>query len=532
MLERLAFSPDIADHIDGIDDQGKRVDDDDRQQPVAENAALRSSLHTHPQPQHHGKPGQVSDSQKADESSGRKNGCLEEATEHQGGQDHLPLRARPIKKTGDKVDAEQEHHPGNPGSGHVQDRTRKSKHFLDFTNIRGLRSRGKRVPLISGRLPPVKSPTSRFPLSLLAGVFLLAGCSSAPKVEETTSEEPATQLYFPPDSGEWERIDPVSAGWDPEALEALLDYAEKQRSSGVVILLQGRILAERYWEVETPPDVVDYSALIAGRDESGQVIEDVMSIQKSVIAFLAGVAERKGLLDIEQPASKYLGQGWSQATPEQEAQIKVRNLMSMASGLDEDLAYMGTPGELYMYNTPAYSRTVTVLERATGMDVNEYTSQWLTSLTGMEDSRWWTRPGEVMSPWANVIGFVTTARDLARFGLLMQARGSWAGEDLLQNPDYFERMLSPSTVVNPSYGFFWWLNGGARWVMGRQNTEAREGALVPPAPDDLFAGLGALGRKVYVVPSLGIVFTRLGDEPHEEAFSNELWKRLMKAVPK
>ena len=344
--------------------------------------------------------------------------------------------------------------------------------------------------------------------------------------------EPATELYFPPDSGEWERIDPVLAGWDPEALEAVLHYAEEQRSSGVVILLRGRILAERYWEVETPPGVVDYSGLITGRDESGHVIEDVMSIQKSVIAFLAGVAERKDLLDIEQPASKYLGQGWSQATPEQEARIKVRNLLSMASGLDEDLAYMGTPGELYMYNTPVYSRTVTVLERATGMDVNAYTLQWLTSRIGMRDSRWWTRPGEVMVAWANVIGFVTTARDLARFGLLMQARGNWDGEDLLQNPDYFERMLSPSTVANPSYGFFWWLNGGERWVMGRQNTEAREGSLVPPAPDDLFAGLGALGRKVYVVPSLELVFTRLGDEPSEEAFSTEIWKRLMKAVPK
>ena len=367
----------------------------------------------------------------------------------------------------------------------------------------------------------------------------MAGCSSAPKVEETTSAEPATQLYFPPDSGEWERIDPASAGWDLEALEAVLEYAGQQRSSGVVILLKGRILAERYWEVEMPPwevepppAVIDYIGLTAGKDESGHVIEDVASIQKSVIAFLAGVAERKGLLDIEQPASKYLGQGWSRARPEQEAQIKVRNLLSMASGLDEDLAYMGTPGELYMYNTPAYSRTVTVLEKVTGMDVNAYTSKWLTSRIGMQDSRWWTRSSEVMVPWANVIGFVTTARDLARFGLLMQAQGNWDGEDLLQNPDYFERMLSPSTVANPSYGFLWWLNGGDRWVMGRQNTEAREGSLVPPAPDDLFAGLGALGRKVYVVPSLRLVFTRLGDQPPEKEFSNEIWKRLMKAAPK
>ena len=365
----------------------------------------------------------------------------------------------------------------------------------------------------------------------LAGGLLLAGCGSAPQVAETTPAEPEAELYFPPGSGEWERVDPASAGWDPEALEAVLEYAGQQRSSGVVILLRGRILAERYWEVETPPDVIDYSGLIVGRDESGHVIEDVMSIQKSVIAFLAGVAQAEGLLDIEEPASTYLGRGWTQATPEQEAQIKVRHLLSMASGLDEDLAYMGTPGELFMYNTPVYSRMVTILEKVTGMDVDAYTSQWLTSRVGMHDSRWWTRSEEFRVSWANVIGFVTTARDLARFGLLMRARGHWAGEDLLHNPDYFERMLCPSTVANPSYGFLWWLNGGDRWVMGRHNTEAREGPLVPTAPDDLFAGLGSLGRKVYVVPSLELVVTRLGDEPPDEAFSNEIWKLLMKAVP-
>ena len=90
-------------------------------------------------------------------------------------------------------------------------------------------------------------------------MFLLASCDIAPEVEETAPPEPGEELYFPPDSGEWERIDPASAGWDTEALEAVLHYAGQQRSSGVVILLNGRILAERYWEVvEMPPDVIDY----------------------------------------------------------------------------------------------------------------------------------------------------------------------------------------------------------------------------------------------------------------------------------
>ena len=45
---------------------------------------------------------------------------------------------------------------------------------------------------------------------------------------------------------------------------------------------------------------------------------------------------------------------------------------------------------------------------------------------------------------ANTIGFATTARDLARFGLLVLAQGSWNGRDLLQNAGYLGRMLKPS----------------------------------------------------------------------------------------
>ena len=43
---------------------------------------------------------------------------------------------------------------------------------------------------------------------------------------------------------------------------------------------------------------------------------------------------------------------------------------------------------------------------------------------------------------------------------------------------------------------------------------------------------GALGRKCYVVPSLDLVVTRLGDNPHDEDFSNGLFEHLMKAAPR
>jgi hypothetical protein len=50
------------------------------------------------------------------------------------------------------------------------------------------------------------------------------------------------------------------------------------------------------------------------------------------------------------------------------------------------------------------------------------------------------------------------------------------------------------------------------------------------APDDLFAAQGALQRKLYVVPSMNLVITRLGNQPKAD-FNNQFWKRLMAAAP-
>ena len=60
--------------------------------------------------------------------------------------------------------------------------------------------------------------------------------------------------------------------------------------------------------------------------------------------------------------------------------------------------------------------------------------------------------------------------------------------------------------------------------------EVAVGPLIPTAPDDTVAAQGALGRKLYVTPSLGLVVTRLGDRPASD-FNTELWRLLMAAAP-
>jgi len=336
----------------------------------------------------------------------------------------------------------------------------------------------------------------------------------------------AESLYFPPAAGAWAKVEPASLGWDVSALETALDYARSAHSSSVVILVNGRILAEREWTVDGPPG---YTRMRVGKTSDGRVIEDVASAQKSLVGFLAGVAEGRHQLDLAAPVNRYLGPGWSKADSTAEAAITVHHLMTMTSGLDDSLTYKEAAGDVWRYNTGAYSRMIGVLEKATGTDIQTFTSQTLTGPAGMTDSRWLQRPWSAGNAAANSIGLATTGRDLARFGLLILAGGKWDGKDLLQNPTYLRRMLTPSQSLNPSYGLLWWLNGQQRFQLAG-STQSRPGGLIPAAPRDLVAALGALDRKCYVVPSLGLVVTRLGDQTGE-AFNNEFWKLLMKAVP-
>jgi len=61
----------------------------------------------------------------------------------------------------------------------------------------------------------------------------------------------------------------------------------------------------------------------------------------------------------------------------------------------------------------------------------------------------------------------------------------------------------------------------------------REGQLIPSAPPDLGAMQGAADRKLYLVPGLNLIVTRLGSNGSQRGsnFNELFWDALMKAAP-
>ncbi|HWD28113.1 MAG TPA: serine hydrolase [Rhizomicrobium sp.] len=303
--------------------------------------------------------------------------------------------------------------------------------------------------------------------------------------------------------------------------KSLAQYAQAQKTTGLLIIRDGKTLVEHNWPLPAGSDAFA-AVLVRGTADDGALLEDVASQQKSVLAILTGIAMDRGLLDIARPMSDFLGPGWSRADAARERAITVRHLLEMTSGLGEALEFEAPAGTRFFYNTPAYARLHKVLEIAAGRPLDALTRDWLTGPLAMAESGWRPRPAALAHSSGNAWSFVTMPRDLAKLGAMVLARG--AG---VIRPVQLAAIFA-SAAANPAYGRLWWRNGGA-WLVDIAGAR-QEGPLVPGAPSDLVLALGAMGRVLGVAPSLGLVVVRLGQQPPDADFRGRFWSLVMDSL--
>jgi CubicO group peptidase (beta-lactamase class C family) len=88
--------------------------------------------------------------------------------------------------------------------------------------------------------------------------------------------------------------------------------------------------------------------------------------------------------------------------------------------------------------------------------------------------------------------YYSTARSMARYGLLLLNKGVWNGNPVLNDSVYFKNMTNSSQNINQSYGYLTWLNGKDSYMLP-QSQIVFGGSTIKDAPDDLFAALGKNG---------------------------------------
>jgi CubicO group peptidase (beta-lactamase class C family) len=324
-------------------------------------------------------------------------------------------------------------------------------------------------------------------------------------------------LYFPPLAGDtWETISMEELGWCPENLPALNTYLDDKNSRAFIVLKDGKIVIEEYYNGADATSVWYWA-----------------SAGKTLTATMVGIAKQEGDLSLTDPTSTYLGDGWTSLTPEQEGAITIWNQLTMTSGLDDGLAdpfctdpeclvYLADPGDRWAYHNGPYTLLDGVIEGATGSTLNSYCNNKIEAQTGMDGLF-------IPVDYNNV--YYSIARDMARFGLLILNEGNWDGTDVLSDAAYYNEMVNPSQDLNKSYGYLWWLNGKESYMLPGSEV-IFPGSCVPNAPPDMFAALGKNGQLINVVPSQNLVLIRMGDNPGgldglvSNIFNNVIWDYL------
>ncbi|TDR47639.1 CubicO group peptidase (beta-lactamase class C family) [Tahibacter aquaticus] len=289
-----------------------------------------------------------------------------------------------------------------------------------------------------------------------------------------------------------------------DAAFAGTSFGEGIATTAVLVVQNGRIVAEQY------------------RDGFGpHVSQRTWSVAKSLAGTLIGVAAGEGRIDPARPAP--IAQWMSPGDPR--AAITTDNLLRMASGLHSstagnrtDALYFGgaavseetvawpllaPPGTRYRYANNDTVLAMLGLRTASGDEAKAlafpFTALlWKIGMTRTVPETDWKGNFMMSSQvW-------TTARDLARLGLLYQDDGLFLGQRVLPQGwrDYVTQASGPQPAQGP-FGY-----GATFWLMSKS----------PGIPADTFAAIGNRGQFLVIVPSRKVVIVRRGEDPGAARF--------------
>ena len=340
-------------------------------------------------------------------------------------------------------------------------------------------------------------------------LLLLLNCSA-----DSIGE--AEQMYFPPTDGSatWETKSISNLGWNETAIQPLLDYLQLKHTKSFIVLVNGRIVMENYFNGHTATSNWYWA-----------------SAGKTLTSTLSGIAAQEGIININNKVSDYLGTGWTSAPIAKENLITCKNLLSMNSGLDdalgdavshEYLKYTAEAGTRWAYHN-VYVKMQDVVAQASGQTWNAYFNTKLRDKIGMNGV--WINSGTS----GDLSVYWSTARSMARFGLLQLNKGKWQNTQVL-NENYFNQATTSSQNINAAYGYLWWLNGKSSYHLPQSQVQF-SGSLIPNAPNDMFMALGKNDQKIYVIPSKNMVIIRMGDSADGTNFALSdfdaiLWEKI------
>ncbi|MBL8182072.1 MAG: serine hydrolase [Blastocatellia bacterium] len=298
---------------------------------------------------------------------------------------------------------------------------------------------------------------------------------------------------------------PTPSPSEKQRFEMAADYSRENRGVSVLVMKGDKIVFEDYQNGRT----VDTDWILASGTKSFTGV------------LLAAAIEDKLIMSFDEKVSDTITE-WK--GDKRKEQITLRQLLTLTSGL-----YAGQIGRVPSYSDAVKSSSVyepgtrfaygpvpfqvfgEVLTRKLkprNETVMSYLKRRILDPIGMKVGNWRMVDGQPLLPQ----GAYLTAREWAKFGLLLKDRGKWKGKQILSAKLLDE--LSGGTKTNPAYGISFWLNQtggsgpGGRAIGGSARNSMKDG--IANGVSDLFMAAGAGNQRLYVIRSLDVVIVRQG----------------------
>ena len=295
-------------------------------------------------------------------------------------------------------------------------------------------------------------------LILLAN--LSGGCSRIP----TPEEQPA---YWPGDT--WRTSTPEEQGLDSASILAMLDEIQNENLAihSLLIVRHGYLVTEVYY----PPYQQD-------------TWHPSHSITKSFTSGMVGKALQEGYIQsLQQKVLEFFPEIAQDTTDPQRAEITIEHLLTMSAGYNTNTmpdlygkdASFDTAGNILTYNSilepPCTSfyydsglphLLSAVIQKSTGMTLQDYAEQELFQPLGITDFTWDSDPSGITNGATNL---ALRPRDMAKFGYLYLHHGKWNGVQLLpeewvqaSTSKHIETKGLMNAAEDDGYGYLWWID--------------------------------------------------------------------------
>ena len=285
-------------------------------------------------------------------------------------------------------------------------------------------------------------------------------------------------------------------------------YSEKNNGRAMVVMRSGQVVFESYYPGVNP--------------ERGRFLA---SGTKSFSCAIALLAVQDGLLSLDEPVANTIV-GWR--LHPQKSQITIRQLLNLTSGITGGESrtiptyaeairapLTAAPGSRFQYGPIPFQIFGEVMRRkleARGMAGSPltYLESRILQPIGLKYDRW-TRgqDGHPRLP----SGAVISAREWAKYGVLILNRGRWQGRQLLDS-GLLNQCFQGSTT-NPAYGLTFWLNKPGSTHDGLPMRPIRA------ASSSMVMAIGAGNQVMFILPEHNLVVVRLGRLDDETLPENE-----------